>query len=135
MAINVYPIAPSFPAGLNLDLLIQKMPSVWPPDLFPAEYIAHGKPGPTGVITAGALDIVTPRVLTAGEQADAEAHFLAHNPTDAVALGFLVAELPPPTPAMTVYVRDLARATGPGVGTMAYCNGTEWRRISDDAVV
>ncbi len=135
MANNVYPIAPGFPLGLNLDLLIQKMPSVWPSDLFPAEYIARGKPGPTGIITAGTLDIVTPRPPTTGEQADAEAHFLLHNPTDAVALGFLVAELPTPTQVMMVYVRDLDRATSPGVGTMAYSNGTEWRRFADDAVV
>ena len=36
---------------------------------------------------------------------------------------------------MTLYVRDLDHATGPGVGTMAYSNGTAWRRIADDAAI
>lgn len=133
---NVYPIGPSFPSGVKLDLLIQEMPSVWPADLFPSEYTARGKPGPTGVITAGTLEIVTPRVLTAGEEAGAEAHFLLHDPTAPVAGGFLIADLPPPTLAgLSVYVRDLDRAIGPGVGTMAYSDGIAWRRFADDALV
>jgi hypothetical protein len=134
MADNNYPIAPLFPKGLLLDLLIQEMPTVWPADLFPAGYTTNGPP--RGTQTSGALTITTPRDLTSDENTDALNQFAVHDPDDGVPVGLTMATLPDPSPAGQVqYVRDLARATGPDVGTMAYSNGIEWRRFSDDALI
>lgn len=132
--INNYPIAPLFPNGLLLNLLIQQMPNVWPADLFPAEYSVKG--AANAVITAGTLKVETVRVLTPQEQADALNHFAIHNPADGVPAGVTIATLPEPTIAgVWFFVSDLERSTGPGAGTMAYSNGTEWRRGTDDALV
>lgn len=134
MANNTYPIAPNFPNGLLLDLLIQQMPAVWPADLFPSEYTVNGPPFST--VNSGTLIIETPRVITAQENADALAQFTIHDPADGLPFGLTIATLPAPDPAGNVqFVRDLARATGPGLGTMAYSNGVEWRRMSDDSLV
>lgn len=134
MANNNYPIVSNFPNGLLLDLLIQEMPTVWPADLFPASYVTNGPP--RGTQTSGQLTIETPRDLTAQENTDALNHFAVHDPDDGVPVGLTMATLPDPSPAGQLqYVRDLARATGPDFGTMAYSNDIEWRRVADDALV
>lgn len=134
MATNTYTIAPNFPNGLLLDLLIQQMPAVWPSDLFPAGYTVNGPPFST--VTAGVLVIETPRVLTVQENTDALNQFQIHDPGDGIPPGVTIATLPPPTTAgLMMYVSDLARGTDPGAGTMAYANGTQWRRVSDDFLV
>ena len=134
MAKNTYPIATNFPNGLNIDVLIQEMPSVWPADLFPAIYIARGRPGPTG-ITSGSLEIETPRELTTTETEDALDHFLVH------AGGI---ETPPlkgsQLPAASdargtwTFLTDEPQSQNGAVGTMVYSDGVNWRRISDDNI-
>lgn len=136
MAINNYPVATDFANGLLLDLLTQEMPAVWPSDVFPAQYSAAGPPG--SVINTGNLKIETARILTSQENQDALNHFQVHNPADGVPAGVTIATLPPPTmpgAGVLFFVSDLAQGVGPGMGTMAYSNGTEWRRVSDDALV
>ena len=134
MATNNYQIQTDFPNGLLLDLLIQQMPAVWPADLFPAGYAVRGPP--RGVITSGLLEIVTPRDLTPDENTDALARFATHDPADGAPRGVTIATLPSPISAGDLqFVSDLNHATGPGIGTMAYSNGVEWRRVSDDALV
>lgn len=136
MAENTFNVAQNFPLGILLDLLIQEMRTVWPSDLRTASFSLDGPPRRT--VTVGRLDINTPRDLTLDERSAALAHFQnVHNPANGVLHGLTVAQLNEIAPAgvRTVYVRDLDRAVGPGVGTLAYSNGIEWRRVSDDQLI
>jgi hypothetical protein len=135
MANNIYPVPVHFPNGLLLNLLITQLPEIWPADLFPVVPTLNGRT--TDVVTTGTLELETPRDLTVQENDDALALFQLHDPASQTqAPGLTIAQLPPPSPAgLSVYVRDLDRSVGPGVGTMAYSNGVEWRRFADDAVV
>lgn len=134
MALNRYPVAVNFPNGLLLDLLIQEMPDVWPASVFPVGYAVDGRPRKT--LTAGLLEIETARELTAGENGDAIAQFILHNPANGAPQGVTRATLPPASVAGdTIFISDLDRATGPGAGTMAYSDGIAWRRVADDELV
>lgn len=136
MATNTYPVPGTFPNGLNIDLLAQEMPAVWPPDLFPAEYSANGRPGEPNGITTGILEIETPRALTTPENDAALAHFLIHAGGTATP-GTRLADLAPPgqgAQGRWQYVVDAPRQ-GAGVGTMLYDDGTNWRRGTDDGVI
>ena len=74
MAISKFRVNLFFPNGLNLDVLIREMPTVWPEDLFPAQYGVNArKSGPRGV-TRGLLEIETPRAITEAESAAATTH-------------------------------------------------------------
>lgn len=135
MANNIYAVPPNFPNGLLLNLLITQLPGVWPSDLFPVIPTLNGRA--TSVVTTGTLELDTARVVSLQENADALALFAVHNPaTDQALPGLTIAQLPPPSPAgQQEYVRDLDRTTGPGVGTMAYSDGSAWRRSTDDVLV
>ncbi len=138
MADNTYAVPPSFPNGLNLALLIQEMPTVWPADVFPAEYSANGKIAEPDGITTGQLLIVTDRALTVPENDDALAHFLVHaGGTSAV--GTRIIDLPDPATTdlgLSLFVVDAPRDPPiGGFGTMLYADGTNWRRFADDAVI
>lgn len=135
MAINIYAVAPNFPAGLSLVLLVREMRAVWPADLHMSEYShRRGRPGSA----TGTLEIETPRVLTAPEEAAALAHFQVHAGGTAP-VGIMLAELPGAAERMggAVFVSDAARKPGPngGNGTMLYSDGANWRRFADDEVM
>ena len=136
MADNTYPIAPNFPNGLNLDVLIQEMPTVWPADLFPAIYVARGRPGPTG-ITSGSLQIETPRALTTSENDDAEAHFQVHAGGNVVP-PLQGSQLPAASdvPGTWTFLADEPKSpNGNGtLGTMVYSDGENWLTISDNKI-
>lgn len=138
MATNIYPVPTDFPNGLNLDLLITEMPSVWPADVFPAEYTANGKSREPDGITTGILTIETDRALTIAENNDALAHFQVHAGGTAK-VGLTLAFLQPPSsvpPGLMLYVTDAPRSPPiGGVGTMLFADGTNWRRVSDDVII
>ena len=136
MANNNYPIAANFPNGLNLDVLIQEMPSVWPADLFPAVYLARGRPGPTG-ITSGSLQIETPRALTTSEDDDALAHFLVHAGGSEVPnlKGFQLPAASDAKGTWTFLADEPKSPNGNGtLGTMVYSDGENWLTISDNKI-
>lgn len=138
MATNTYPVPPNFPNGLNLDLLITEMPTVWPADVFPATYTANGRPSEPNGITTGTLWIQTARVLTVAEDAAALAHFQVHaGGTGAV--GLRIAFLEDPSlvePGLILFVVDAPRNPPiGGFGTVLFADGINWRRVSDDVII
>lgn len=138
MADNTYAVPPNFPNGLNLNLLIQEMPTIWPADVFPASYSANGKPSEPDGITSGQLLIVTARILTVPENDDALAHFQLHTGGTA-AVGRRLVDLPAAAdaePGLSLFVVDAPRDPPiGGFGTMLYADGTNWRRFADDVVI
>lgn len=137
MGDSTYKVKPRFPNGLNLDLLIQEMPTVWPKDLFPAQYSVDArKSGPKG-LTRGTLTIETPRDITADERAAAITHFSTHAGGTAE-VGTRIQDLRPPGKGplgRMVYVVDAPWGDGGAVGCHLYDDGTSWRRTSDHGKV
>lgn len=136
MATNSYAVPPNFPSGLNIDLLAQEMPTVWPADLLPASYSADGRPGEPNGITTGILEIETQRALTVSENDAALAHFLTHAGGTARP-GTRLVDLAPPgqgAQGRWQYVVD-APQQGAGSGAMLYDDGVNWRRGTDGAII
>ena len=135
MTTNNYPIAPNFPNGLNLPALKLEMPTVWPADLRRVSYTLLTRPsGPRGV-TKGVLQIDTPRDLTRAEKKAAKAHFQTHA-GGRVRPGLRGSQLSPAGEAAGTwtFIADEPQSGGAGLGCVVYSDGTNWRRISDDAL-
>lgn len=138
MADNNYAVAPNFPLGVILDQLVESLPTVWPPDLFPLTTIHRGKPAAGGLITAGSILITTQRALTTPENDDALAFFQTFVPAVDAQGGVLEAQLGAGGfNGETAFVLDEPRQGNSSSGVLCYWDGRDrtWRRIRDDGLV
>ena len=129
-----YPVASTFPAGLNLCFLIEELYAAWPADLGQTSFTIHGKKPPGGY-RAGVLILETPRDLVAVEETSAASVFASHAGGDEHMVGASLASLPPVKAAAgsVQFVRDVERLPNAGgQGTMVYSDGAVWRRVSND---
>jgi hypothetical protein len=101
-------------------------------------------PGSDNIIS-GELELRFSLELTAQQILDVDSVFTTVNPCKdnhatakpdfGVDLDDLDDLLSPAQPGQTVFVRDLARASGDGSGCMVYRSEDSWRRVSDDLKV
>lgn len=125
---------PKLGREIKVALALGKKPKVF--------YVGQTAPGTDNLIS-GEITVKV-RELTPAELATLEATIVAHDPCEPFGGGeqpevgtdlddlddFLHA-----MPGTVVYVRDLPRIAGGGVGTLVYRTGNGFRRVSDDTRV
>lgn len=125
----------SFPLGLESEVLSQDLrESSIGPLIVTIVYQRPGAPFRVQVTTRVDLSPV--------EEATLNGIIVAHDPTATVRPGTPVADLqaqqPGIPPGRIAWARDgrkLTEGPGLGTGTLAYSDGTVWRRVADDALL
>lgn len=98
---------------------------------FTLGYVVTGE-GPSGIMCSGYVYVVTPSDLSAGDLTILNDTIEDHVPV--VPYPWTLAVLPR-TPAVgdQIYITDASREGG-GTGCICFWDGTDWRRVSDNAV-